>query len=455
MKHVVTADDKYIQMTESPAARLVMRLAVPSILSMLVSSVYNMADTYFVGRLGTQQTAGVGVVFSLMSIIQAIGFLFGQGTGNYISRALGARDVKAAESIATTGFVSSFAAGCLIAVPGLVFIHPMVRVMGATETIAPYAADYAYYILWGAPFMMASFTLNNQLRYQGNAVYGMIALTSGGLLNIALDPLFIFTFGMGVAGAALATAISQVVGFVLLLWGTTRGGSLRIKPLAFRPTLRQYGEVIRGGLPSLWRQGLQALSVVAMNQTIVMNRVLIPHTDEAIAAMTVVLRVMGLLFSSMLGFGQGFQPVCGFNYGAKLYPRVRKAFNFSVIVSSAVLLVLCAGSFVFANNIITLFRDDAEVIRIGARALRYHLIPFPLVGFATIATMMTQTIGKPVRASLLAASRNGMFFLPLLLLLPPIMGLDGVLLSQPISDAITFVLSLVIVRSIFKEMNPA
>jgi putative MATE family efflux protein len=448
MRHTITSDDKFVQMTQTPVERLVMRLALPSMLSMLITSVYNMADTYFVGQLGTRQTAAVGVIFSLMSIIQALGFLFGHGSGNFMSRRLGAQDTDAAGSMATTGFVSSLLAGALVTVLGFTLLHPMVRVMGATETIAPYAEQYAAYILAAAPFMTASFTLNNQLRYQGNAFFGMIALCTGAILNIALDPLFIFTLDMGVSGAALATAVSQVVGFILLVWGTTQGGSMRVNPLKFKPVRRQYREIVRGGMPSLWRQGLQALAVIALNHAAKLSG------DEAIAAFSIVMRITGLLFASMLGFGQGFQPVCGFNYGAALYPRVKRAFRFSVTAATGVLLAVCAACFIFSGPIVSLFRrDDAEVIRIGAQALRYQLIPYPLLGFTTLAAMMTQTIGRSARASVLAAARQGIFFFPLILALPPLLGLEGVMLTQPAADVLAFILSVWIIRPILKEMS--
>lgn len=448
MKRAITSEEKYLQMTGHPVAALVLRLSVPSILSMLVSSIYNMADTYFVGKLGTRETAAVGVVFSLMAVIQAIGFTFGHGSGNYMARALGARDHEGAKAMAATGAVSSFLMGCVITAVGLVFLNPLVFLMGATDSIAPFAADYAFYILLGAPFMTASFTLNNQLRYQGNAFYGMIALTTGGVLNIALDPLLIFTFQMGVGGAALATIISQIISFFLLWQGTTRGGSMPVNPLKFRPSLAQYKEILRGGMPSLWRQGLQSLSIVALNFAAK------PYGDAALAAMSIVTRVTGLLFSSMLGFGQGFQPVCGFNYGAKLYDRVHKAFRFSVWAATAVLLVVCTACYIWAEPIMTLFRkDDLDVIWIGAKTLRWQLLPFPLLGFTTLAMMMAQTIGKPVRASVLAAARQGLFFLPLILALPAVFGLDGVILSQPVADVMAFILAVFVARSLIKEMR--
>lgn len=450
MRKAVTQDEKYQQMTGEPIPKLVGTLALPSILSMLVTSVYNMADTYFVGQLGTgtQETAAIGVIFPLMSIIQAVGFTFGHGSGNYIARALGAKDITGAQEMATTGFVSSFLVGAFISAISLLFLQPLVILMGASETIAPYAIAYATYILLAAPFMTSSFTLNNQLRYQGNAFYGMIALATGAVVNIALDPLFIFYFKMGVAGAALATSISQVISFLLLVWGTTRGGSMRIQPFKFRFRIENYKEILKGGLPSLWRQGLQSVAAIALN---VAAR---PFGDAAIAAMSIVTRITGVLFSTMLGFGQGFQPVSGFNYGAKKYTRVQDAFWFAVKAATGVLLVVCIVCFIFAAPIVTWFRkDDMEVILIGTQTLRYQLLSLPLMGFTTLAMMMAQTIGKPIRASLLAASRQGFFFLPFILILPQVIGITGIMISQALADAFAFVFALFVARSVIVEMK--
>ena len=247
-------EQKYKLMTETPIKPLVCKLAVPTIISMLVTSFYNMADTFFVGRIGTSASAAVGIVFSLMAIIQATGFFFGHGSGNYISRALGRQDNESAAQMAATGFFSALIAGLVIMVLGLIFLDPLAIALGSTETILPYAKDYMRIILIGAPFMTSSLVLNNQLRFQGNAVYGMVGITSGAVLNIALDPLLIFVFDMGIAGAALATVISQFVGLCLLWIGSRRGSSIAIRLRNFRPSLMLYQQMTKGGAPSLLRQ---------------------------------------------------------------------------------------------------------------------------------------------------------------------------------------------------------
>ena len=306
-------------MTESPVEPLICKMAVPTIISMLITSIYNMADTFFVGRLGTSATGAVGVVFPRMALIQAVGFFFGQGSGNYISRQLGAQHREEAERMAATGFFSALCAGCVIMILGLLLRHPLAHLLGATDTILPYALDYMCIILIGAPYMTASLVLNNQLRLQGNAVYAMIGLVSGGVLNMALDPLFIFTFGMGIRGAALATILSQLVGFCLLLTGVYVSGGIRIRLCLFSPSPARYADLARGGIPSLCRQGLASIAVTCLNTAAR------PYGDAAIAAMSIVTRVSQFAGSAMIGFGQGFQPVCGFNYGARKYERVTGA----------------------------------------------------------------------------------------------------------------------------------
>nr|WP_195268456.1 MATE family efflux transporter [Eubacterium sp. 1001713B170207_170306_E7] len=421
-------------MTETPVEPLICRMAVPTIISMLITSIYNMADTFFVGRIGTSATAAVGIVFSLMAIIQAIGFFFGQGSGNYISRKLGAREVEEASRMAATGFFSALLTGAAVMLLGFCFSEPFCRLLGATETIMPYAQDYMRLILIGAPYMTAALVLNNQLRLQGNAFYAMIGLVSGGLLNIALDPLFIFGFGLGISGAALATILSQLVSFSLLLLGCNHvSGNLPVRFRHFSPSLARYRAIVNGGLPSLCRQGLASVA------TICLNTAAGPFGDAAIAAMSIVTRLTQFAASAVLGFGQGFQPVCGFNYGAGRYDRVLRGFWFCVAVASVVLVVLSTLGEIFAPGLIALFRaDDAQVIAIGAKALRFQCITFPLLGWVTLCNMLLQNIGRVTQASILSVARQGLFFLPLILLLPVGLGLLGVQLCQPIADVLTF-----------------
>lgn len=444
----LTQEEKYVQMTQTPVQKLIFTLAGPTIVSMLVTSFYNMADTFFVGRIGTSATAAVGVSFSLMAIIQAFGFFCGHGSGNYISRKLGEHRFEEAGEMAATGFFCALGLGTVIMISGLVLLDPLCRFLGSTETILPYARSYLGIILIGAPYMTASLVLNNQLRFQGSAFYAMIGIASGAVLNIALDPLFIFVFDMGVAGAALATIISQFVGFLLLLKGTTQGGNLRIRFRSFTPSKNNLRNIINGGMPSLCRQGLGSVA------TICLNLMAGPYGDAAIAAMSIVGRVANFAASVMTGFGQGFQPVCGFNYGAFLYDRVKEGFWFCVKLATVFLLVMAVLGYFLAPQIIEIFRKgDPLVIEIGTQALRYQCLTFPLVGWITLCNMMLQTIGKSFRASLLAMSRQGLFFIPAVLILPTFIGITGVEIAQPIADVCSFIIAIPLQLSVLREMS--
>lgn len=441
--------EKQIRMTTAPVERLILKLAVPTILSMLVTTFYNMADTFFVGKLdNTSATGAVGVVFSLMAIIQAVGFFFGHGSGNYISRKLGSGEVEDAERMAVTGLFSAFLGGCVITALGLCFLTPLARLLGATDTILPYAVSYMRIILMGAPIVCASLVLNNQLRFQGNALYAMLGLVSGALLNIALDPLLIFTLDMGVAGAALATVISQTVSAVLLFVGCMKSDSIKIKPRLFSPRRALFLEILRGGTPSLCRQGLASVATLSLNHMMGF------YGDAAIAAMSIVSRIMMFAGSAMIGFGQGFQPVCGFNYGAGRYDRVRRAFFFCLKVATVFLAVLALVVFLIAPQMVSIFqKNDPEVIAIGTRALRCQLCSLPLIGWVVLSNMMLQTVGKVGRASFLAMSRQGIFFIPAVLLLPLLLDLQGILLAQSVSDALSFACAVPISISFLREMK--
>lgn len=440
--------EKLIQMTQTPVEKLICGLAVPSIATMMISACYNMADTYFVGQIGTSATGAVGVVFSLMAIIQAIGFFFGHGSGNCIARQLGAQQTQEAEKMAATGFFSALILGAALALLGTLFLEPLARLLGATETILPHACAYLQYILLGMPWMAGSLMLNNLLRFQGSAFYGMLGMGTGAVLNIGLDPLFIFVFDMGVGGAALATMISQLVGCVILLVGCTRKGNIRINPKKFKPGLSAYREIVRGGLPSLGRQSIASMAVICLNHFAG------GYGDAAIAAMSIVSRVAMFANSAVIGFGQGFQPVCGYNYGAQRYDRVRRAFWFCVRVVFVFLLVISALGFAFAPEVVGLFRrDDAEVIRIGALALRLQCVVFPLNSWIVLCSMMTQTAGLAFKASALALARQGIFYIPGLFILVPAFGILGIQICQPLADLASFFFALPIGLGTLREMK--
>ena len=435
-------------MTEEPIPRLVCSLAVPTIISMLITSFYNMVDTFFVGRINTSATAAVGVVFSLMAIIQAFGFFFGHGSGNYISRQLGAQNMDEASKMASIGFFSALFTGMVLAVLGLIFIEPLARLLGSTETILPYAVDYLKYILVGAPYMTASLVLNNQLRFQGNAMYGMVGIVAGAVINIALDPILIFMCGMGIGGAALTTIISQFISFMLLLWVSQRGPGIHISWKNARFSGYFLKEMVRGGVPSLCRQGLGSVATIALNVAAGV------YGDAAIAGMSIVSRITMFAYSALIGFGQGFQPVCGFNYGAKLYDRVREAFYFCLKTAAGFLILLSVAGYIGAPQLIELFRKgDPEVTAVGIAALRFSCISFTLSGGIVMSNMLLQSIGMAVRASIVAAARQGLFFLPLIFILPTFLGLRGVEMCQMVSDILTFLLAMPLSISVLNKMG--
>lgn len=444
--------EKVTYMLNEPVPHLICQMAAPTIVSMLVTSFYNMADTFFVGRINTQATAAVGVVFSVMALIQACGFFFGHGSGNFISRKLGAGEFDEAGRMASAGFFTAFFTGIVLGVFGLLFLTPLARALGSTPTILPYTKDYLRIILVGCPFMMTSFVLNNQLRFQGSAAYAMVGIVTGAVLNIALDPVLIFVCGMGVAGAALATVISQVVSFCLLLLMSRRGGNIQVRLKNFRPSAYLYKEIFKGGIPSLCRQGLASVAQICLNRSAgIYGREL---GDAAIAAMSIVSRITMFANSALIGFGQGFQPVCGMNYGAKQYRRVREAFAFCVKYAAVFLVVISLTGFLLAGPLVTVFRrEDPDVIRIGTLALRLQCVVFPLNAWIVMCNMMLQSIGKAFRASVVAAARQGIFFIPLIWILPSLFGLLGVQMCQTWSDVCTMLVSVPLGIGVLREMK--
>ena len=442
--------DQYYEMANAPISKIIPKLAVPTIISMLVTSIYNMADTFFVSQLGTSASGAVGIIFSAMAIIQALAFMIGMGTGNFIARMIGAGNRKLAEELASIAFFTGFGVGLVIAVIGNANIGQLVRMLGSTETIAPYAEAYASYIFVAAPFMICSFIMNNLLRFQGKALFAMVGITTGGVLNMVLDPIFIFGLDMGTAGAALATGLSQFISFCILLFMcNSREECISIHPKKLKPTLAIYGEIIHGGLPSLGRQGIASIA------TIIMNTMAQPYGDAAIAAMSIVNRFMMFVGSAMIGFGQGYQPVCSYCFGARLYDRVKKACVYCVKVSTIFLLAVSVIGLIFSGNIIQMFRkDDLEVIRIGTLALRLQLLTMPLQGLVVMGGNMTpQSIGYGIRATIVSTARQGWLLIPILLCTVPVFGVLGIQMAQPIADVGTFILAAVVTKGIFKDLD--
>lgn len=441
------SQEQYEKMTRTPVHKLILRLAVPTILSMLATTLYNLVDTAFVGTLGNSASGAVGIVFGFMSILQAIGFMFGQGSGSLLSRRLGERNEEAASKTASTGFICSFVLGGIVAVICYIFIQPLVRILGSTETIAPYAVTYITYILATAPFVVSSFTLNNMLRYEGKAKLGMIGLITGGILNIGGDYLFMFIFNMGIAGAGLSTALSQVISFFILLSMFLKGKTLsKLSLKFFSPGNHVLSEIILIGFPSLLRQGLSSITTIMLN-----SQAAFYASDEGVAAMSIVNRIAFFLFAIALGIGQGFQPVSAFNFGAEKYKRQRDAYKFTMIISVLILTVFTVVTMIFSGNLIGLFRDDATVIEIGTRALRIQCIAQILMPICMVTEMLMQSSGQKTSAALLSALRGGLLFIPLIMILPHFRGMYGVEEAQPLSNILSIIPAVIIANRYFKK----
>ena len=416
-------------MTKTPVSRLILGLSVPTVISMLITNIYNLVDTAFVGQLGTSASGAVGIVFGFMTVIQAVGFLFGQGAGSILSRALGKKDKERASVHATAGFLSSFTAGLVVGILGLIFLDGIVMLLGSTETIAPYAKTYITYILIAAPFMCSCLTLNNLLRYEGKATLGMIGLMIGAVLNMAGDPILMFGLNMGIAGAGLSTAVSQFISWLILLFMFLGGKTESKIDLAsikkIRPAI--IADIAATGFPSMLRQGLNSLATVLLNAECAV------YGDAAVAAMSIVSRIIFFAFSLALGIGQGFQPVAAFNYGAGKYSRLRKGFLFTAAVAEGIIIVGCTLLIIFSGNLVGLFRDDPEVIEIGTRALILQALATPALPPCMTTEMLLQSTGKRLHATLLSSLRNGLLFIPTLLILANLRGLAGIQEAMPIS----------------------
>ena len=439
---------QYEMMTQQPVPSLIVKLGIPTMISMFVTTIYNMADSYFVGQINTSASGATSVVMGLMAILQAIGFMFGHGSGSIISRKLGEKDIESARNFSATGFYMALFSGFGILLLGGIFLTPLMRLLGSTDTILPYAKTYAICILCAAPALVSSCVMNNILRYEGRAFFAMIGLTSGGIVNIFLDALFMQKMGMGILGAGLATAISQYLSWFLLLTMFIKKKtqtSLAFKYTKFnKATL---GNIITIGLPSLARQGLASIS------TMVLNNAAGAYGDAAIAAMGIANKVTMFIFSAVLGIGQGFQPVAGFNFGAKKYKRVRQGFFFTLIFGSILLGFASAVAYHYAGDCIRVFRDDPEVIAIGIPALHAQCIGLFFVPFQVCNNMMFQSIGYKFNATFLSSLRNGLCFIPVLLVASILFGLPGIQVSQAVADVLTCLACIPFTVSFFRKIS--
>ena len=442
-----TEEEHYKRMTEAPVAPLIAQLAVPTTVSLLVTSVYNLVDTAFVGTLGTSASGAVGIVFGFMSILQAFGFMFGMGSGSIIARLLGQKNVDEASVVASTGVVLSFLTGLAIALASAVFLTPLIFLMGSTETIAPFAKEYVRFMLISAPFTTASFTMNQILRLEGKATLGMVGMTFGCFLNIAGDALFMFVLGMGITGAGLSTALSQVVSFFILLSMFLRGKSTsRLSPQLVSPTPERVADIVATGLPSLIRQGLNSITTMLLNAQAAL------FGDPAVAAMSIVSRIIFFAFSLTLGVGQGFQPVAGFNYGAGRYGRVRKAHHVTILIGEALVAAILVVLLLYPADLLRIFRDDPAVVEIGVRALRLQAVSLLLLPLIVATEMLYQSTGHKLGASVMSLLRGGLLFIPLILILPQFRGIAGVQEAQAIANTLMFLPAIGFAVRFFRQL---
>ena len=435
----------YDKMTKTPLTKLIVSLGIPTTISMLVTNIYNMVDTYFVGTLGESQQAATGILFTLQAIIQAIAFMLGQGSGTMVSKSLADQDQKEASKYVSTAFFSGLVLGSILMAGGLLFLNPLMRLLGSTETILPYARQYGACVLITCPIMIASIVINNNLRYEGKAFYSMIGLVSGGLLNIFGDYLFVVVFQMGVLGAGLATAISQSISFIILLYFFRKMAQSRIGLGAVSRELSVYGTISKIGFPAVIRQGLSSIS------SGLLNNLTKPYGDAAIAAMSIVNRFAAFIMCVGLGIGQGFQPVASFNYQAKEYKRVKKGLLVTMAIGFCFITSLALPGFVFAEQVIHLFQKSEQVKEIGVFALRCSCIGTVFLAFSVPVNMLYQSTRKAGMSSFLSMLRSGLMFIPTLIITTRLWGITGIQISQPLADMLTGLVSIPFILAFLKK----
>lgn len=439
---------QFKKMTETPVSKLVLKLGLPTTISMLITNIYNMADTFFVSKISISASGATGIVFALMAVLQAFGFMFGHGAGSNISRLLGAKKIERAKVFTSTSVFLSLAVGLLIGIFGLIFLEPLMRILGSTNTILGDAKIYGSFILISAPAMTVGCVLNNILRYEGEAAFAMAGLCTGGILNMFLDPVLIFYCHMGIAGAGLSTAVAQYLSTGILLLPFLRKKTVtEINISFFAKDVSDIKNIILTGMPSLARQGLNSVSTAVLNLQAAL------FGDAAVAAMSIVGRCGNLLFSFALGIAQGFQPVCAFNYGAGKKDRVRKATWFTIIFGMGIMGVLCAVCDVFAIEIIRLFRDENSILEAGVHAFHWMCRTLYVLPVSAVGSMLFQSIGKKGRAFFLAVLQSGLISIPMMILLPRSFGITGIQTAQPCAYLISGIVTIPILLIFFKQMK--
>lgn len=441
-------DIKYEKLTTKPVERLVVEMAIPAMIGMVISAMYNITDTYFVGLVGnTLYTAAIGIVFPFMSVIQAVGFLYGHGSGNYISEKLGKKDRDSAERMAVQGFYSSFITGLLIMFLGLMFLRPLSYMLGAKTDMIDPVCRYLRIILFSTPAAVSSFTLNNQLRLQGSSKAGMMGLMVGVVANVVLNSIFILGCGMNLEGAGWATLIGQFLGMIALLRITWRNGNVPVNLKEIYFSKKLLFRIWLGGMPNFVRQGITSLAGILLNNLVSV------YGENAVASFSIAYKVFAIGYAIVIGLGHGYQPICGFNYSAQKYDRVKKAFIFSVKISTIFLIISAILIYCFSFNLMKIFSSDIEVIMMGKKILAYQSVVMPLLGYYTLISMFLQNTGRFYKATLISAGRQGIFYIPLLIVMNIFFGISGLILTQPMADIISFIFSLIIGIPDIKELN--
>ena len=433
------------RMTEESVSKIIISLGIPTTISMLITNIYNMADTYFVGGLGDSAQAATGILFTLQCIIQAIAFMLGHGSGTFVAKYLAQKNLDRASTYTTTAFVAGGVMGLTLMSLGLAFLEPFLKFLGSTETILPYAKDYGMWILISCPFLICSLVLNNVLRYEGKAFYAMFGLTAGGILNIVGDYVLIEIFDMGVYGAGLSTAVSQMISFTLLLILYIKYAQSRLSLKLIAREGEVYLNIFKMGLPSLIRQGLTSISNGLLNNLIK------PFGDAPIAAMSIVQKYSSFVMCVGLGIGQGYQPFSSFNYELKEYDRVKKGTKFLIVFGTLSVGALATVGFIFAPFIVSLFQKDPAVIEVGTPAMRYASIGLWFLPISVSCNMLYQSIRKAAMASFMAIMRSGAVLIPVLLIGGTFLGLEGIIMAQGVSDVLTGIITLPFFIRFFKK----
>ena len=424
---------------------LLVKTSIPTIIGILVMVIYNLTDTFFVGILNNKSmTAAIGIVFSFMSFIQAIGFWFGYGSGNIMSKKIGENEEKEAEIISSIGILFAIVIGILIAILSCFFVLPLSKFIGgsASENLLNFTVEYLKVIIISIPFGLYSITLYNQLRLCGNVKDGMIGLLIGMAVNIVLDPVLMFVFKFGFIGAGYATLIGQITGCIVLTNLSGKNGNIAVNLKKVRINKDRVYHILAGGMPNFSRQSITSIALILLN--VVASK----YGDGVIAALTISSRILALAYMIMIGWGQGFQPICAMNYGAKQYDRVKKAFKFAVVGGTLFLIMAAILLYVFSELFIKTMSNDNEVILVGSEILRMQCITLPLLGYFAISSMLMQNIGQYFWASIISISRQGIFYIPLLYILSNIFGEFGIYLLQPVADVLSFGLAVIVVRKI-------